>query len=131
MKSKKMKMVPIKCESNTINCQFVTKWLHNLDLHPTTSIFIMDTPNLIREFTGDEEVEYDFTEEGYLAKMKDRETRHPMLLVAADKHPDEDQVVLSVLHEVGHLKLKTNNEKKVEEWAYKQYRKSGGMLERK
>lgn len=91
----------------------------------------MDTMDLVEEFAGDEEVEHDFIEEEYLAKMKDRESPDPMILVAADMHPSEDQIILSVLHEVGHLKLKSNNEKKVENWAYEQYKKSGGRLTRK
>lgn len=100
-----------------------------LDLKPATGIYVLDTSRMIEEFEGDEEVEYDFTEGHYLAKTKDRDTDNPLILVAADKHPSEDQVILSILHELGHLVLRSRSERKVEDWAYRKYRESGGTLE--
>lgn len=124
-KSAKTK-TPIVCKSKFFDCAHLKKRLQKLDLSIAKGgIYIMDTKDIIKEFEGDEEVEYDFTEEGYIAKMRDRYTDEPMILVVADKHPNEDQIILSVMHEIGHLKLDTNDEEKVEDWAYKQLLKTG------
>lgn len=85
----------------------------------------MDTGPLIRRFGNDEEVRYDFEEAGYIAKTKDRETPYPMVLIAADKHPTVDQVIMSALHEVAHLRG-MHAERKAEDWALRQYVASGG-----
>ncbi|MCJ7609201.1 hypothetical protein MUP00_05980 [Candidatus Bathyarchaeota archaeon] len=62
-------------------------------------IIVEDSPRLIKRFSGDEEVAYDFEEAGYLAKTRDRDTDYPQILVAPDRMGDnasEDQVVISV-----------------------------------
>ena len=89
-----------------------------------------DSAKLIRRFSPDEEVAYDFTEENYLAKTRERDTDYPQVLVAPDRiwraSPDamdiSDQVVMSVLHEEAHLRG-IQSEKRAEDWAYQKYRK--------
>ena len=44
-----------------------------------------DSAKLIRRFSTDEEVAYDFTEENYLAKTRERDTDYPQVLVAPDR----------------------------------------------
>jgi len=126
-KSVKISKIPIVCKSKSFDCAHLKKRLQKLDLSIARGgIYIMDTKDIIKEFEGDEEVEYDFTEEGYLAKMRERDSDYPMVLVAADKHHgDEDQIIISIMHEIGHLKFDTNDEEKVEDWAYKQLLRTG------
>ena len=117
----------VECNTEFADCTKIRKWLCDFPFKKAKAIFIEDSEKLIKRFESDEEVEHDFREEGYLAKTRDRDTDAPQILVAPDLIADiedfdvEDQIIISALHEEGHL-LGFKSEKKAEEWAYRMYR---------
>lgn len=121
--------VPVVCNSDFVDCDKIIKWLSDFPISKNRLIFVEDSAKLIKRFDGDEEVEYDFTEGGFIAKTRDRESPCPQILVAPDiiwqKLPSEidisDQIVLSTLHEEAHVEG-IQNERKAEAWAYNMYR---------
>lgn len=117
----------IHCKTKHIDCKKIKKLLQKVDLSPVDEIFIMDVKNLVKQFPGDEEVEYDFIEEGYLAKMRNRYEENPQILVAADTITKESfdadsEIGISIFHELAHHRG-VQEEKKAETWARKQWSK--------
>jgi len=111
----------IYCNTKHVDCKRIKRLLAKADLSPVGQIFIMDVKDLIKQFPGDEEVEYDFTEEKYLAKMRNRYEENPQILVAADsiaKYPVDvdNEIGISIFHELAHHRG-IQNEKKAESWA--------------
>lgn len=101
----------------------VKRKLKKFDLYPAAEIYVMPVKQLVRTFINDEEVEYDFLEEDYIAKTRDRDEEFPQILIASDLHEgDEDEMVISVLHELEHIRGELN-EKKAEANARKMFRK--------
>ncbi len=117
------------CNSNEVDCKKVVKWLHDFK-YSCNEIFIEDSNLLINRFE-DEEVAYDFMEEGYIGKT--REIEYPpfcQILVEPDLIREnigdldeyvDDQVIISVLHEEAHVRG-IDDEREAENWAYKRYK---------
>ena len=123
-----MKRLDIECNSKYVDCSKVVKWLGDFSFTSGGGIFIEDSAKLIDQFAGDEEVAFDFEEEGYIAKTREMDSPAiAQILVAPDliwKHDNidvEDQVVISALHEEAHVRG-IKSEKKAEDWAYAMYR---------
>lgn len=117
----------IYCETKHIDCEKIKKLLQKVDLSPVEEVFIMDVEDLIKQFPNDEEVEYDFIEECYVAKMRNRYEENPQILVAADTIAKESfntnsEVGISIFHELAHHRG-IQDEKKAETWARKQWAK--------
>lgn len=118
----------IVCNSEFIDCEMIKKWLTDFTITNAKYIFVEDSDKLITRFNGDEEVEYDFREAGYLAKTRERDSDYPQILVAPDliwnKSSEvsiEDQIIISVLHEENHL-CGIKSERKAEMLAYQRYK---------
>ena len=101
----------------------VAKKLKKFDLYPAYEVYVMPARKLIKTFASDEEVEYDFTEEGYIAKTRDRDEEFPQILIASDKHDGNvDEMVISVLHELEHVRGE-RSEAKAEDKAQERFYK--------
>jgi len=113
-------MTTLHCKTEHVDCDVLKKLFNDVDLYPVEEVFIMDVVDLINMFPGDEEVEYDFIEEGYVAKMRNRDEENPQILVASDLCTNEDEVGISIFHELAHHRG-IQSEGKAENWARKQW----------
>lgn len=115
------------CNSDYVDCEKVIRWLDDFSFS-CAEIFIEDSEKLIERF--DEEVEYDFMEEGYLAKTRNIDTPEiaqilvaPDLIHQKDSLDVEDQVIISALHENAHI-IGIDDEEDAEQFAYKEYKEN-------
>ena len=97
--------------------------LQNYDLRPIGLIFIEPLDDILERFGYDENVEWRFLEEDNIAMNRgvDAYPDVPIeVIVASNLHPNEKEVVLSILHELAHARG-ASGEGAAERWARQAY----------